>query len=537
MIKNSIFSYLFFAVAFSTLISCDSDPNEIGADIVGQDNYQFGEGDLFRATAYTVPTGPIEVGNLPVQQLGVYDNPVFGVTKAHVVTQGTLSIENPIDFSLEPEIWDVTLVIPYFSTKTGTGSDGKGIYTLDSIYGNANNKIDLSIYESTAFIETDPTTSQIKKYYSNDMATFTTGDLLYQNSAFEFLNEVYKDTTYVDIPGVGEEYEVGPRLQVKLNKAILGPKFFGPQAVGKYITQDVFKSYFKGLHFRVGTAVGGGRLAKLDFSKGEIRVKFKEKPNATSTADKVKKTMVIKLNGNNVNLFEYENKPFYQNVLNTAPNVAGGDKKLYLKGGEGSLAVIELFKTKEELDALKEANGKWLVNEANLEFFIAQDDMVSADPANNPVREPNRIYIYDLSNKVPLVDYTLDQTTATNTKYGKTTHNGILDKEYTSRGVKYKIRITNYIKSVIASTEQNRKNVRLGLVVTENINVTSNKEIKTGIQLPFNNIFGLDTEVKEIPTMSTVNPLGTILYGSDYQPGDADYDKRLKLTVYFTKPN
>ncbi len=534
MIKNSIFSYFFLVLAFTALVSCDSDPNEIGADIVGNDNFQF-EGDLYNATAYTVPTGPVEVGNLPVQQFGVYDNPVFGTTKAHVVTQATLAVENPIDFSLEPEIWDVTLVVPYFSTKETVNQVSQ--YRLDSIYGKSSNKINLSIYESTAFIETDPATSQVKKYYSNDSSTFTTGDLLYQNAAFEFSPEKHYDTTYVDIPDVGDRFEVGPRLEVKLNKTVLGPKFFGPQAVGKFITQDVFKNYFKGLHFRVGTSDGVGRLAMMDFSKGEIRVKYKVKRSATSTADKIKQTMVIKLNGNNVNLLEYENKPFYQDVLNTAPNVVNGDKKLYLKGGEGSMAVVELFRTEAELNELKAANGKWLVNEANLEFFIAQNDMVSSNPTDNPVREPKRIYIYDLSNKVPLLDYIADQSTATQTKYGKTVHNGILDKVYTSKGVKYKIRITNYIKTLITSTVENRKNVRLGLVVTENINVTSNKGIKTAIQLPFNNIFGNDTAVEEIPTMSTVNPLGTILYGSNYLPGEADYDKRLKLTIYYTKPN
>ncbi len=36
--------------------------------------------------------------------------------------------------------------------------------------------------------------------------------------------------------------------------------------------------------------------------------------------------------------------------------------------------------------------------------------------------------------------------------------------------------------------------------------------------------------------MSIVNPLGTVLYGSNIPPGDSDYDKRIKLQIYYTKP-
>jgi hypothetical protein len=50
------------------------------------------------------------------------------------------------------------------------------------------------------------------------------------------------------------------------------------------------------------------------------------------------------------------------------PNIGNsveGDDKLYLKGGEGSLAVISLLK----LLRIHQKSG-WLVNEANLVFHI-----------------------------------------------------------------------------------------------------------------------------------------------------------------------
>ncbi|WP_262886104.1 hypothetical protein [Flavobacterium phycosphaerae] len=36
--------------------------------------------------------------------------------------------------------------------------------------------------------------------------------------------------------------------------------------------------------------------------------------------------------------------------------------------------------------------------------------------------------------------------------------------------------------------------------------------------------------------MSVMNPLGTILYGTNIPEGDINYGKRLKLEIIYTKP-
>jgi hypothetical protein len=68
----------------------------------------------------------------------------------------------------------------------------------------------------------------------------------------------------------------------------------------------------------------------------------------------------------------------------------------------------------------------------------------------------------------------------------------------------------------------------LGLVVTENIGVVSNKRLKNSF------IIGTQT-VSETPTMSVVNMLGTVLFGST-TPSSPNEDKKLKLTIYYTEP-
>ena len=40
-----------------------------------------------------------------------------------------------------------------------------------------------------------------------------------------------------------------------------------------------------------------------------------------------------------------------------------------------------------------------------------------------------------------------------------------------------------------------------------------------------------------MPKPSVMNPLGTVLFGTNIPLGSADYDKRLKLEIFYTKPN
>ncbi len=41
--------------------------------------------------------------------------------------------------------------------------------------------------------------------------------------------------------------------------------------------------------------------------------------------------------------------------------------------------------------------------------------------------------------------------------------------------------------------------------------------------------------LKLVPTANVLSPLGTVLYGNNVAP--ADEDKKLKLQIFYTKPN
>ena len=77
------------------------------------------------------------------------------------------------------------------------------------------------------------------------------------------------------------------------------------------------------------------------------------------------------------------------------------------------------------------------------------------------------------------------------------------------------------------STNENyNKNLRLGLCVSETITTTSNFYYKNPITI-------LGQEIKYFPVGSIMSPVGTVIHG----PNSLDVDKRLKLTIHYTKPD
>ncbi len=79
--------------------------------------------------------------------------------------------------------------------------------------------------------------------------------------------------------------------------------------------------------------------------------------------------------------------------------------------------------------------------------------------------------------------------------------------------------------------------MKLGLVVTENINIVTTGRIKNPFsylqQNPVTGMYETKT-AKYVPTMSVANPLGTVLHGSNSSVPD---NVRLKLEIIYTKPD
>ena len=156
----------------------------------------------------------------------------------------------------------------------------------------------------------------------------------------------------------------------------------------------------------------------------------------------------------------------------------------------------------------------------------------SADP-KTAIPEPNRIYLYDLTNNTILADYSANRTPSLNgdTKKSKTVFNGMINLDATTkRGITYKLRITNHIRNMIKNADV--ANVKLGLVVTEDINIITSSKLD-----PTDGKINVGSVISAVPTASVMNPLGTVLFGGNIPQNDANYAKRVKLEIYYTKPN
>jgi hypothetical protein len=494
--------------------------------------------------------GPIASNNLPINPLGFYDNPAFGSTQANFVTQlelATLDPEfnnvDPAEYDTEPtKIDSVILEIPYYSRFIDEDDEGVRTYELDSIYGNPESKFKLSVYQSNFYLrDLDPAQSLAGQqlYYTdmdaeinsfkipvllNDMPTTDPQNANgQQNNQFFFDKREHRTVTLNDDD---EEVETRtpPSMRLHLNKTVFTNLILNAPT-GQLVNNAVFKNYFRGLYFKTESIGNPGSLAMLNFKGGKVTIYYNE--DAASTVDgvityrRVFKTLNLNLTGNSVSLLNNSNEN--NDYLTTTANNTQEASKLYLKGGQGAMAVIDVFGPDadnngiaDEIEVIK-ANG-WMINEANLTFYIDRTAM-----ANTGIYEPNRIFLFDLNNKRQLIDYNLDfSSTAADPKLNKIIHGGIIEKEdvENGRGIKYKVRITNHVRNLI---NNDSTNVRLGLVVTESINNVGFSKLRTP-----------NSNTTSAPSMSVLNPLGTILYGS--HPSVPD-EKRLKLEIYYTKPD
>ncbi len=535
MLKNKFILSVATLVSLLTLISCDKDFNSVGSGIVGDDHFLLDKYSDATVKTYLQGTGVVQSNNLPLNPLGIYRHPVFGKTTAHFVSQVALSTKPTFTtVNTPPQIKTVKLYIPYFSKKTKTDENGDSEYKLDSLFGTS--KLKLSIYENKYVLRSlDPATgfSEPQRYFTdqiNDIEANRGSVLLNdatsaaQNTEFFFDKAEIKETK-TDADGKVTTTRQAPGMYLDLNKNFFTEKILNASSAALE-SDELFNNWFRGLYFKVEQADSdpvGNSLMLLNFAGGKITIVYEEDSNSNNVVSRVEKTLELKLSGNTVSLQSQENSALYQNAL--ASSGTSPSDKLYLKGGVGSMAIIDLFGRDEngesnELEMIRQNN--WLINEANLVFYIDRESM-----SDTRSIEPDRIYLYDIQNNRPILDYYKDATSfASNTKYSKYIHGGIIEKENVEngRGIKYKIRLTNHIANLVKQ-DRDSTNVRLGLVVTENINNVTSAKLKNTTTTNL---------INRIPTASVFSPFGTVLYGSSPSVPE---DKRLRLEIYYTKPN
>ena len=406
MKKNITVLFLVFSMVF---ISCDQDFNTIGSDLVGDEHFDFSTHEA-QLKAYSVKTNEVQTNNLPINPLGIYNNPYFGVTKANFVSQVSLFTTQP-KFGTNVQIENVILYVPFFSTVETTNADGSKVYALNSVYGaNKESKMKLSVYENGYYLnEYNPLdnfqTSQ--RYFSdgsangtsinfenlkrgndgsgnsvqngmrlNDSQNTAENDQFFFNKAEIIVYKTKLNTTtgileYVDANDVVLANQNDPSLRVvkerlapgiylSLNRTYFKKRILEAGSANLFNNIE-FKQYFKGLYFKIEQLPGEqGAMAMFNFSNAKLNVNYSSvDEGAVVGSAATSKSLVLNFGAgsgsNSVSLQDYSYSGAYDAGLSATNKVTGKNSKLYLKGGKGSVVYIDVF---GDADVLKPVNGQ-----------------------------------------------------------------------------------------------------------------------------------------------------------------------------------
>ncbi|WP_299313366.1 DUF4270 domain-containing protein [uncultured Aquimarina sp.] len=570
-LKNVLIKITAIVVVVFTAVSCDDDFNSVGSEVIGDVNF---EDDEYNAIpiAYSKRFEKVQTSGLPNNLLGIYDDPVYGESVYSVVSEVLPSQFNP-SFGDNAVLDSVVLNLPYFSTITESSTED-GVVTntfeLDSVYGS--NEIRLSIYHSDYFLrdfDLDQGGEQRQVYYSDDITNnfgsslenrllFTDNNFKPSSNQIRLLTED-DDTDEDEDPQFSTEIpalrlvlasEAAAAAATELNEdnARIGNQelinyfktlFLDKEGSIELSNANNFRNYFRGFYFKAESNTNTDEsLIFFNISDANFTLFYSFDTNEADEDDadedgdmteliRGQGSFVLNFSNNIVNSidFDFANATLNDNTtiesaLDSQDEV-NGEANLFLKGGEGSYAVIDLFngmvtnedgELENELDFLKRQN--WLINEASMKIYINQDEMVSGDT------EPERIYIFNQETGAVLVDFVADPTSnQTSPVLSLTNHLGRISRDSDENGEFYKIRLTRHVINVLS---EDIDNVKLGLSVSQNVNVVTLAEGFT----PNN------SEDELIPFSSIISHEGTILYGNGVNVPE---EKRLKLDIFYTR--
>src|SRR5690554_299850 len=503
------------AVLFAIIVaaSCQEDLSTIGSEILGSETPNGLLDDSYSVKGYSKKLSPIQTNRLPSYQLGVYNDPVYGKSTVNLLSQLTMDVNDP-KFGDDARVDSVYAYIPYYSVETYI--DTTTTYRLDSIYGSS--PINISILESNYFLrDYDPETGfqEFQPYYSNQGSDFEDymGRELTRIEDFKPSEE-----GYVLREGELDEEILPPGLRVALPKEFFQEKILDKEGSAELRNNNNFRNHIRGLYFKVDSPGNDGNLFIFNISEAYIHVYYSFLRDSESE-ERDHKTFKLGFGGVNVNT--YENAPLPQYIQSDLdnPNIVAGNENLYLRGGDGIISIIELFGEDSDNDGVPDEleilrSKKWLINEANLIFYVNQDLMTSGES------EPERIMIYDLKNSNVLYDYQADPTNGLPPLDAMSHHLGRLVRGSDQKGEYYKLKITNHVSNII---NKDSTNVPLGVVVSHNVKNRTVQKLSSP----------QDPSIENVPSSAVVSPEGTILHGNNSQ----DQEKRLKLQIYYTEPN
>ena len=488
----------FSVVLLIGIISCESDIEGVGVNLV--DNGAF-ETNSYSSEliSYNHNIERVKSNQLSQYLLGVYKNDDFGQIEASIISQ--LTFENSLfaGFGDSPTIDAVILSIPYQATRQSEDYDnGSPKFEIDSVFGNKGIDYNLSVYEVETYLNTlDPSDpSEELEYFSDQSYDFNPTPLytgLFKPNEQDTVLYIDRPNVILDIETMQHDVDtikmtgVLPFIQIPLDKDFFTNNFLtNPSA---FESTTAFIDFFRGLLIQA-TPVSDpeASLTSLDLSSANMSIYYTNDEGGVAT----KQTIAFNFSGVTSSIYKRDYTSSNVEPFITNPNTTSGDDKLYLQGASGTMALIDLF-INDNIEELR--NNNWLINQANLIFYIDQSSDLSL--------LPERLFLYSYEEETQLTD-ALTETA---------TYDGLLENDEDGNPWRYKINITDYISNVI-KLDDPLEPTKLGLKVFN----TSD----------FPTTFG-DVDVRD----SSWTIKGVVVYGNN----TTDIDKRSKLEIIYSEIN
>ncbi len=594
---------ILFVIPF---VSCEEDVTTIGNGVIDGDPFVSSKA-VYDVFAFNKKIEAVQTNKLPVYQIGVFNDPIFGRTTASITSQvslpggtgnptfGTYSQitendadtdENESTIEENETVTEVILYIPYLrnnradsdldgvadefdvdpfdsnSDSDGDGltdnqerlagsdplnedTDGDGILDaeddstlgnrfpvkrdLDSIYGNREAPFTFKVERSTFFLrDLDPNTNflEAQEYYSNqEFSPSFVSDVLFEGPV-QISNEqtlIFKE----DDPDTEEDESldapqvIEPGIRVPLDAAFFQANILNKEGKFELISNSNFKDFFRGIHMSI-TPITDDIMLLLDLRSASISIAYEYDQVVDGDVEKAERQFNLNLltgqgntpiQGNAVNtLLSDAYPPEVTDKLDTGVNA----DKIYLKGAAGSFTEIKLFDANNGEELINEIkSNNWIINEANLVFYVDRETLDAA----GSVPEPPRLYLYNAENRNPLYNIVTENSVA-DTRFGVyLDYDGFLEED-NDQGIKYTVRITDHINNMII---RDSVNATLGLTITPDLRISGTARAMLAGSLE-----------KSLPVAANLTPLSTILFGSSAVVPE---DKKLKLELFYTETN
>ncbi|MFS4415894.1 DUF4270 domain-containing protein [Maribacter sp. 2307ULW6-5] len=421
---------------------------------------------------------------------------------------------------------------------------------LDSVY--YNNRVyedfsgeeisfNLKVERSTFFLrDFDPSANfqEAQAFYSSmEFSPAFTTDVLFDGphtfSDMEILLPQEDDESTQNVDESQSFQKLAPGIRIPLDTEFFQDNLLDKEGSSELLSQANFNNFLRGLHLSLDAGSGNDFLMLFDLNAANITVSYTyNRYNNNGTADDltddtvdeiprdyqlrflVRNPQTRAVTGNAVNTFG--NQAYPADIANALDNGENASR-IYLKGGAGTVAKINLFEPVDGgQDLINEIkNNNWIVNEAHLIFYVDQNTL------NGQTVEPPRLHLYNADTGAPLINPSKEQNnTEAPALFGSFLgYDGIIEKT-AGRGVKYTVRITDHINNIIV---RDSSNAVLGLTLLADVAGLNTAEAI------------LAQEKANVPVSATYTPLGTVLFGPNVPPSDPDHDKRLQLEIFYTE--